>query len=88
MDHGAGDRDALLLAAGELVRKIFHLVAQADHLEHLRHKLGDLALRPSGNFECKSDVFVSRFCRQKPEILENYTDMATKCRQFIVAQAY
>ena len=39
VDQGTGERDALLLAAGELVRLAFRHVGQADDLEQLHHPL-------------------------------------------------
>ena len=46
----ARERDALLLAAGELRRAALGEVAHADDLEHLADRLGDLA--PSGPCGC------------------------------------
>ena len=37
VNQGPGDRDALLLAAGELGRLVIHPVAQPYELQHLLH---------------------------------------------------
>ena len=41
VDERARDRDALLLAAGELVGQRVRLVREADHREHLGHLPAD-----------------------------------------------
>jgi len=42
-DHGAGDRDPLLLAAGELLRPVAGAVGHADPLQRLGDALAPLA---------------------------------------------
>src|SRR3989442_10089039 len=46
IDEGARERDALLLAAGELVRKPPADAGQLDQGQHPIHALGDLRRRP------------------------------------------
>src|ERR1044072_682060 len=51
VDEGAGDRDALLLAAGELVRVAVELGREADETEDLRHLAADLRARGADHLE-------------------------------------
>ena len=46
VDERARERDALLLAAGELARPRLLAPAQLDELERLRHARADLVRRP------------------------------------------
>ena len=47
--HGARDRDALLLAAGEFRRPRRDLVAEPDPAQHFADVGAHLALRPAGD---------------------------------------
>ena len=58
----AGDRDALLLAAGELVRKVPGAVAEADALEHLGRDAAGVAA--AGDVGAELDVLERRQRRE------------------------
>ena len=55
LGHGARDRDSLLLATGELSRKVIHSLGQADELEGLARVQGGL-----GDLGDESDVLARR----------------------------
>ena len=52
LGNGTGDRDSLLLATGELSRKVIHSLGQADQLEGLSR-----VQRGLGDFSDQGDVF-------------------------------
>ena len=58
VDEGAGDRDALLLAAGELVGVAVELGREADEAQHLRHLLADLGAAGADHLQRVGDVVV------------------------------
>ena len=45
VDEGAGDGEALLLAAGELVGEVLDLVGEADEAQGVGHLVADLRAR-------------------------------------------
>jgi hypothetical protein len=55
-DDRTRDRDALLLASGELRRIPCREVRKADEFEHLANPLGDGGLRESFPLQAKRDV--------------------------------
>ena len=71
----AGDADALLLAAGELARKIVLAALEADQLDHLAR--ARLALRSSHalDLERKGDVAEHGEMRQQGEVLEHHAHL-------------
>jgi hypothetical protein len=77
----ARDRDALLLAAGELGREVVHAVAEADELERLlrRHRRG-------GDLGDDRHVFARGQARDQVVELEHEADVvAAEARQLAVA---
>ena len=85
VDHGAGHGDALLLAAGELVREVVHALGEADEAEHLGHLGLDDRLGLADALEGKGDVLVDGLVRQELEVLVDGADLATKIRDLLVA---
>src|SRR3546814_4653474 len=57
---GAGERDALLLAARELRRVLAALIVEADEVEQLGDAAGDLGARAAAVFESEGDVALDR----------------------------
>src|SRR5262245_54184333 len=80
VDDGARDRDALLLAAGELLGLRAHLVREPDEVEHL----GDLAPDRRGGLalhaERVGDVLRGAAVGQELEVLEDASDVAAQHR--------
>src|SRR5436190_282587 len=74
VDERPGDRDALLLAAGELVGVVVDLRLQPDQAEDLRHLPADLAPRPAGDLEGVGDVVVDAAVGEQLEVLEDAAD--------------
>ena len=72
--EGARDRDALLLAAGELARVVAEPRAEADLLEH-RPRAG-ARIAPAGELERQHHVLVRRQRRHEVEGLEHEADVA------------
>ena len=58
----AGERDALLLAARELVRVARGLVAEVDEVQQLLDPLPDLVRRPLPDLQPEADVVGRRSC--------------------------
>ena len=76
----AGDRDALLLAAGELVGEVVELVAEADELEDLGHALVDHVLGLADHLERERDVLEHGLVLQELEVLEHRPDVPAQVR--------
>ena len=74
----AGDRDALLLAAGELAGIVRRLLREADRLEHVRDGRLDEAARLPDDLEGERDVVVDGLVRQQPEVLEHHAEAAAE----------
>src|SRR5438094_6594331 len=71
VDEGPGDRDALLLATGELVGIVVQFLPQPDQVQDLRHALlGDVA-RFSDHLQRKGDVVEHGLVREQFEVLED-----------------
>ena len=79
-DERARDRDALLLAAGELVREAVELVGQADELRISGTFSLDLVARLALHLERVGDVLVDVAVRQQLEVLEDAADVAAQLR--------
>ncbi len=78
VDERARDRDALLLTARQLVRKVVKALAEADDLERLHGAavtLGRLHLRPAVVEQGQLDVVERRGPRQQVEALEHEPDL-------------
>ena len=86
VDHGAGDGDALLLAAGELVGVVVHLLGKADEAQRLGHLHLDDRARLADALERERDVLVHRLVRQEFEVLVDRANLAAEVRDLPVAQ--
>ena len=84
--HGAGDGDALLLAAGQGGRAGLHPVAQPHPGQQFPHVMGVFAVAPSRQPEGQRHIVVGRKMIQQPEILEHHADAAAKRRQIAAAR--
>jgi hypothetical protein len=74
MDDGAGDGDALHLAAGKLVREMCAAIAESDLLQHLSHARFDLAARHVRQRQRKGDVLEDVQRGDEIEELEDVAD--------------
>src|ERR1051326_2419599 len=74
----AGDRHALLLAAGQLVGVAVLLAAEADQLEHLGHDPAGHRPGLAEDLQRERHVLIRRARRQQPEILEDAADLAAE----------
>src|SRR3954465_2458026 len=86
VDEGARDRDALLLAAGQLLGQATALAVQADELEHLGHHPLDGRLRLADHLQREGDVLGDGLVRQQPEVLEHGADLAPHRRHLPAVQ--
>ena len=73
-DQGAGDRDALALAAGELCRPRREPVAEPDRCEHSRCLLTPLRDRDAGIEQSIGDVLQGGCVLGEEELLEDEAD--------------
>ena len=87
VDEGAGDRDALLLAAGELVGVVVDLRLQADEAQDLGHLAADLRARLADHLQRVGDVVVDGAVGQQLEVLEHGPDPAAQVRRAVVGRA-
>ncbi len=69
--EGAGDGDALLLPARELVDALVGGVRQRDEVEELLGALSPLVLRDAADLEPEGDVFPDAHQRKQREVLED-----------------
>ena len=73
--EGAGQADALLHAARQLMRVFLRPGRQIDEFELLADLLLALGLRHAGKFEAEADIFLHRAPRQQAELLEHHGDL-------------
>ena len=86
VEDGAGDDDALLLAAGELVRHLVALGLHAHLLEHLGDALlAAVALLPAGGTEDESEVVVDVAVDEELEVLEDNANATAEGRYLAAA---
>ena len=85
--NGASNGNTLLLATGKLVGHLVELVLQADKTQDL----GDLSLDDvtalADYLKRERDVLENSLVREKLEVLEDATDVATKIRNAPIAHA-
>src|SRR5215217_5874791 len=79
-DEGAGDGDALLLPAGELVRVLLRLRAQAHEVEYLRDLRADGTALLARDLHRVGDVLGGGLVREQHEVLEDASDVAPVAR--------
>ena len=81
VEQGAGDGDALLLAAGELMRHLMGLCRHAHVLEDFRNAGVDgVAVLQAGGAEDEFQVRFHAAVHQELEILENHAQLAAQHR--------
>ena len=78
VDEGARDREALLLAARELVGKAVGLVGEADQAQRVGHLGADLRARGADHLQRVSDVVVDVAAGEQLEVLEDGADAAAQ----------
>ena len=76
----AGQGHTLLLAAGEFRRIVLVLIIQPQQIQNIGHPPADKPPRHTGHLQGKCHIIKDRHGGDKPEILEHYTDGATKVR--------
>ena len=86
VDEGAGDREPLLLAAGELVGEVRDLVGEADEAERVGDLPADLRARGADHLEGVGDVVVDVPAREQLEVLEDGADPAAQVRDLRVGE--
>ena len=86
VDESAGDRDALLLAARDLVGQAVRLVGQADQVEDLGHLAADGAPVLADHLERVGDVLLDGLVGQQLEVLEDAADVAPQQRHLAAPQ--
>src|SRR4029078_2464824 len=80
VDDGARDRDALLLAARELVGPGTGRVREADEPQHLGHLAPDRGRRLTLHSQRVRDVLEGGTVAEELEVLEDAADVAPKER--------
>src|SRR3954454_9270563 len=86
VDERPGDGDALLLAAGQLVREAALLTGEADQVEHLRHGVRDGVPGLADDLQGERDVLEHGLVGQQPEVLEDDADLAAQLRDLPVRE--
>ena len=77
-----GDRDALLLAAGELRRHLRRLVGDADAVEQLHRRASRRPCVTAAHLDRpEGDVLEDRLVREEVERLEDHADVGTQLRE-------
>src|SRR5260370_6989583 len=76
IDERTRDRDALLLAAGQLARICLRLGGKTDLREHAHHSGRDRGRARAGHLERKGDVLLGSAVLEQPEILEDDPELA------------
>ena len=75
-DDGAGDRDALLLAAGKIARAALREGCQPDALQRPHGACFPIRLRDAAHFKGEGDVAADCQMRPKGIVLEHHTEIA------------
>ena len=72
----AGDRHALLLAAGQLARIASRVVRHAHHAQAFGHALADELRRRAARAQAERDVFLRAHVREQRVVLHDHADVA------------
>src|SRR6266404_914979 len=86
VDERARDRDALLLAAGKLVRRGAHLVREPHHREHLGHFLADRRIALALHLQGIGNVLGGGAVGEQLEVLEHAADVPAQHRDLRVLE--
>lgn len=73
---GAGQRDALLLAAGQLLGLAAGEVGEADQLQRLARASAQLSVRDAAHLQSEGDVLLHGHVREERVRLEDHADVA------------
>ena len=73
---GAADRDALLLAAGQLLRPLAEMLGDLQDLGGAPHRRFDLGLRTAGHLQPEAHVLRDVHVRIERVVLEHHRDAA------------
>ena len=82
-----GNADALLLAAGELLRVALAFVSQADEVQQLLHALGALLLADALQLQRVFNIAGRGARVHQVELLENHADIAANAAQLFLGHA-
>src|SRR5262249_45198986 len=85
--HGARDRDALQLAAGELVRPTLRIAVELHELERARDAARHLAARHIAGAQAVGDVAADGEVRKHRGVLKHHAGVAPGRRQRVDALA-
>lgn len=85
--QGAGDADALLLAAGELGGVGLGLVGEADEVEEFQGLAGAFAAGDAEDLQGELDVGLHGARGQQVEVLEDHADAAAGFAEFLAGAA-
>src|SRR6267142_6210387 len=87
LDHdSAGDRYALLLAAGELARQLLLVTGELHHPQRLVDAALDLGARHAAHAQAEADVAPHAHVREERVVLEHHAEAALLGRQRVDAQ--
>ena len=75
VNGSAGQCDALLLAARQLLRTAISEAGKPHDLQHARHLCRDLCCRKAAHLERKGDVLGHRHVRKEGVVLEHHADV-------------
>src|SRR4030095_3866903 len=88
-DEAPADRDALLLAAGQLARMLVGEGRQPDQVEDLAHSLGLPRARKAAHAQRKGEAALDRHVGEQRVVLEDDADVALvrlAARQVLAAE--
>ena len=83
VDERARDRDALLLAARELIGVVVQLRRQAGEAQDVGHLVAHVAARSAGHLQRVGHVVVDRPVREQLEVLEDDPEVAAVVRDLL-----
>ena len=87
-DQRAGDRRALLLAAGEHRRQGVHAIAEADPAQELDDFGAIAAFVAAHHPQRQRDVFVGREMVEQPKVLEHDADSPPERRDLVLVESW
>src|ERR1700726_3262353 len=85
-DHGARDRRALLLAAGQDRRQRVHAFAEPDPFQEIDHLLAVGRFVAADDAERQRHVFIGGHVVEQPKILQHDADPLAHVRDIVLAQ--